>query len=149
MHNWDAEGTYEVKAKSKDIHGAESISWSNILTVEITAEEEEPEENIEITSVKGGLNKITATIKNNGEENAGVNWTIEVEGKLLNRKNVETNDSVNITAGQEEEVQGAGQSGRFGFGRCTITITADAEDYGNDAVTKNGFIIGPFIIIRS
>jgi uncharacterized repeat protein (TIGR01451 family) len=33
-NSWDTKGNYQVKAKSKDIHGAES-DWSNILTVTI------------------------------------------------------------------------------------------------------------------
>ena len=33
-HSWDSRGTYEVKARARDIHGAES-EWSNILMVKI------------------------------------------------------------------------------------------------------------------
>jgi hypothetical protein len=38
-HIWDEKGTYEVKAKAKDVHGAES-DWSNPLTVTMPRDKE-------------------------------------------------------------------------------------------------------------
>lgn len=149
-HSWPAAGTYEVKAKAMDIYGAESISWSNVITVVITSDEPQPG-NITITNIKGGLNKITATIKNDGSENSIlVNWTIQVEGKIgfLKGKNVETKGNMTLDAGKTSDAVGAGQAKRLGFGRTTITVIADAENYGYDEVEKNGIVVGPFIIIR-
>ncbi|RLI63120.1 MAG: hypothetical protein DRO67_06215 [Candidatus Asgardarchaeum californiense] len=147
-HSWDSADTYTVKVKAKDTHDAES-DWSDPLSVEITGEGPGPGDNITIIDVKGGFRYITATIKNSGDQDAnGTNWTISVEGKLLKRKNVVTNGSIDIGAGNAEEVQGDSKGKLFGFGFITVTVTADAGEYGHDSEVRNGFIFGPFVHIR-
>ena len=95
--------------------------------------------------------EITATIKNNGtEDGKAVNWSIEVEGTLLTRKNVETNGSVEIDAGEEEDAEGVGSATIFSFGRITVTVIAEADEgeYGYDTKVVEGWIIGPFVRIK-
>ena len=145
-HSWDTAGTYNVKAKAKDTHDEES-GWSNIITVVISGEGEEPEvpdENISIGDISGGLG-VKAIIKNIGAQNAEVNWTIEIEGVLLGLLDKTTEGTDEIDAGDEVEVKG--QAKIFGIGRVEIKVTADAGTYGNDHKTVQGFVIGPLVRI--
>ena len=74
-HTWSTKGSYQIKAKVKDWHGAESI-WSNPFEFSITA----PELTIEL---KGGFG-ITVIISNTGDAPAtNVSWNISFDGRFV------------------------------------------------------------------
>jgi parallel beta-helix repeat protein len=75
----------------------------------------------EITVIKGGLFRISATIQNTGITNASINWSITLEkGFILLGKH--TTGTLTIPVGQEATLK---SKILFGFGKTTITVQTD------------------------
>ena len=150
-HSWSSAGTYTVKAKAKDQHGAESDRWSNSITVEITGDDDDtpPEEgdsNITIKEIKGGFG-VSATIKNTGVEGAhGVNWELKVQGKRIGSLlDVKDNGTTNLSAGDDIVVELSERL--FGLGRIEITAKAKVPGEPEVKETVDAFIIGLIVLI--
>jgi len=144
-HKWTIAGTFTAKAKAKDSHGMESISWGNSIIVTITgAPPPATGKNLTIPTVSGRMT-ITATIKNNGTQNVnGINWSMAIEGKLIfTRKNTEANGTFNLTAGSTHDVT---LKAKFGIGRITLTVKASKPGYGSVEQDYTGFVIGPLVL---
>ncbi len=127
---WKKAGTFEVRATAKDEYGRE-CGWSDPLIVNII-------ELIDIQSVKGGFFKVSAVIKNNGDEAVtGVQWSITLEGGAFIGKN--TSGQVNIPMGGEATIE----SGLiFGFGATKVTVTAEVEvPECSDTTERGGFVL--------
>jgi hypothetical protein len=144
-HSWNEKGTYAVKVKAKDENDAESI-WSENLTVTIS---EQVETKLEIsidTSYRLRFAKVSATIKNIGEQTASnVNVTLSVEYKLRHKlKGNKSIDIDNLTADGSQSIK---IDSLRGFGFITIKATAYADDVEPVTDEKAGLIIGRFIFI--
>ncbi|MEM0492379.1 MAG: hypothetical protein QXS02_00240 [Candidatus Thermoplasmatota archaeon] len=146
-YKWKKAGVYTVKGKAKDINSAQSINWGNNITVTITGTTP-PQNitNITITSIKGGLKGVNASIKNNGTKDVKVNWTIYIQRKLMPKKNMMANGTINITHGQVRSVSAKVKG--LGVGRVIINVTAKAGSYGSATEIREGFIIGPYVYIK-
>jgi len=91
-HIWDTAGTYEVRVRAEDEHGATS-EWSYPL--EVLIEEEEPtEEGLSICVTVFNIGRVSATLKNIGEEDINdIVWNITVgrSGIIRNKVYAENN----------------------------------------------------------
>ena len=120
-HAWNIGGNYQVKVKAKDEHDVES-GWSDSTMVHIAAPE------LQITQINGGLAKVTARIKNNGETSSSqVNWSISVKGGILELIDVQASGTASsLDVGEQIIVDTNGES-IVGFGLVDITITAETN----------------------
>jgi len=141
-YSWDDAGSYEVRVKAKDIHNAESPSWSPPHTIIIG------EHSLQVKSIRGGIG-ITAVIKNDGEATAfHIDWHILVEGGVFGLIDEDVNGTKTELDVAEEIPVKTGSLGLFHFGGIKITVTVEADHV--DTVTKEatGFVVGPFIVVR-
>jgi hypothetical protein len=112
-HIYENEGVYNVTLTVTD---AEATTATNTTTATITA----PQPEIVIDSIGGGLG-VKAVIKNIGTADAtGVAWAINLDGGLILIGKSKTG-TVDIAAGASQTVSDF----VFGFGKPTITVTAD------------------------
>jgi len=136
IHKWTAAGDYPVKVKAKDVNDAES-GFSPSHTITIT----EPPV-LEVGTIKGGLFKVTAIIKNTGGSDAtGVAWSIELNGGLIILGKT-TNGTIDIPKNGQKTVQ---SNMILGIGKTLITVKATIPE-SSDAKSKSAFVIG-FLII--
>jgi hypothetical protein len=87
-----------------------------------------------IENVRGRINKISADIKNVDNRSASsVNWSISVTGGILRRIDLRSTGTISTLSAESTTTV---QSSRipFGFGRVTITVTAQAS--GGEIVTQ-------------
>lgn len=99
-----------------------------------------PRPRIEIGDIKGGLG-ISASLENEGDADAtNVNWSISVNGGLLNFINVQTDGNEPLAMGEKTTVK----TDKFIFGLGNVEITVGAT-YAN-TWTGNGFVFGPFVL---
>jgi fimbrial isopeptide formation D2 family protein len=150
-HTWDQEGTYNITAKAKDIHDAES-DWGENHTVEINGSQNSPA-NLKIKLKVISLGKVTASISNEGAENVSeLNWSITVKRFriLKNRRTIaEVNGKItNLTAGSKIDISTGKKSIRFKFGLAKVTITAEAEGQQIEPLNQHVLIIGRIILAR-
>jgi outer membrane protein assembly factor BamB len=134
-HVWADAGNFSVKAKAKDVNGAES-DWSASHSISITLGPV-----LEIQDISGGLLKITAVIKNTGEAAAAnISWSIKVVGGAWIGKETTGKISV-LAAGGEQKV-----SSRviLGFGKTVVTVTAEVPE-SQATRSQNGTILLFFI----
>ncbi len=137
-HIWEEGGSFEVRAKAKDIHDKES-NWSSPHTVTIT---QGPR--LEVGMTKGGLFKVKTPIKNTGALPAnGVEWKITLEGGAFIGK--ETTGTDDIPANGEIT---ASSGLIIGLGNTVVTVTAEIPDGVSDSRTQSGFILFFLINIK-
>jgi outer membrane protein assembly factor BamB len=134
-HAWASAGNFSVKAKAKDVNGAES-DWSASHSISITLGPV-----LEIQDIRGGLLKITAVIKNTGDAAAAnISWSIKVVGGAWIGKETPGKISA-LAAGGEKKV-----SSRviLGFGKTVVTVTAEVPE-SQTTRSQNGTILLFFI----
>jgi len=140
-HSWDDAGDYAIKVKAKDTIGDESSGWSQSLIVQISAPEL-------ALSLKGGLG-LTLTIENSGDAEANdVEYSITFDGKFIFLPKDGTVQGViydNIPPGETVPVDVF----ILGFGRTTITATAEIPDVTTATIEATAFVLGPFVLVRS
>jgi hypothetical protein len=138
IHQWAAAGTYDVKAKAKDIVGGES-GWSPAHTITIISGP-----SLEIGNITGGLFKVKAVIKNTGPTDTDqVQWNIKLTGGAFIGK--ETNGNlISIAAGQEKT---ATSKFILGLGKTVITVSASCTG-ASATKDQNATILLFFIIIK-
>jgi outer membrane protein assembly factor BamB len=134
-HAWASVGNFSIKAKAKDVNGAES-GWSASHNISISLGSI-----LKIESISGGLLKIKAVIRNTGVIAAyNINWSITVTGGAWIGK--ETTGKIPIILmGGEQKI-----SSRmlFGFGKIVVTVTAEIP--GSQVTrSQNGTILLFFI----
>ncbi len=107
-----------------------------------------------ITEVKGGLGKVSVTIKNIGDTTAeNITIIISVKGGIFNKIDIEKICSGCDTCGTTIEPNGikteSTSEAGFIIGLGPITITASAEAANTAKVEKiyTGFVLGPFVIV--
>ena len=123
-------------------------SYSGTDTAKVETFEKIPVK-LQICIKKFGIGRVSAVIKNVGEENVSdIEWTINVKGGVLKR--------INVTAGciieklekdGKKTVSLPRRSILRKFGRITITVTATV---GEETFTEtaNGFVFGRIILVR-
>jgi hypothetical protein len=138
-HAWEDAGTYEVKAKAKDVNGRES-DWSSAHSITIYSVPV-----LEINNITGGLFKVKATIKNTGfVDSDHVQWTMTLVGGAFIGKEA-GGTILAIPAGEEKTVS----SGLIiGFGKTVITLTASCVG-SSDTKDQNATILLFFIKIKA
>jgi len=138
-HAWEDAGTYEVKAKAKDVNGGES-DWSSAHSITIYSVPV-----LEINNITGGLFKVKATIKNTGFVDADhVKWTMTLVGGAFIGKEA-GGTILSIPAGEEKTVTSALI---IGLGKTVITLTASCVG-SSDAKDQNATILLFFIKIKA
>ena len=114
-HTWSYKGSYIVKAKVKDQHGAES-NWSDPFEMTIT----EPKLDIEI---KGGFG-VTVTILNVGDAPAtNVSWNITFDSGFVFPA-LKYGMTPTISAGGRVPIHVL----VFGFGKKTVTVSVMCDE---------------------
>ena len=112
------------------------------IDISITNNEEINYPIYEISNIKGGFMKVSATVSNIGGQDAtDVDWEIKVYGgflKLIRHTRQGTFDAIDV--GTEKSMQTKYRI--FGLGRADITITV-----GSTTNTHKGLVIGPLVII--
>ena len=114
-HQWAAGGTFDVKAKAKDVNGGQS-DWSPAHPIVIT---EAPV--LAVLNITGGLFKVKSAVKNTGGIAANaINWTIELTGgAIIGKKS--TGNILSLAPGEERAIS---SKFIFGFGKTVIKVTA-------------------------
>ncbi len=137
-HMWNADGVYQVRVKAKDVGGGgHETEWSAPLIVEIGSAQF-------TIDVAGGKSFITATITNNGASSLPlVDWSITATGGILGLIDVQTTGNITDLA-PDTPVQVSTNAAIFGLGKITIRTTVETT-----VKEFPGFVLGPFIIIRS
>jgi archaellum component FlaG (FlaF/FlaG flagellin family) len=133
-HAWSHKGTFNVKVMAKDASG-HSSSWSSNHVIVISA----PTITLDVKASKG---TVAVSVTNPGSQNlSSLTWSIHVHGGLLGFLDKNWNGTIDsLPAGQTTTVN----SGKiFGLGpiKCDVLVAGTA-------VNKQGFILGPFLIIR-
>lgn len=143
-HSWPNTGTYYVKVKAKDPHGAES-DWSGSLTVNITSGgPPSTRPNLNIKSIRGPIG-IIATIENVGTDTArSIQWSLDIDGDIViwPLGGTKSGNLGSITPDEQKTVR----IFVLGFGSATITIEVGCSG-SSDRLTKSGFMLGPFVIM--
>ena len=144
-HSWSDPGTYTIKIKARDGHGAES-GWSS-FDVEITTEPK-----LKIRLKVFSIGKVCATIKNTGTGNVSdINWNITVKGgifRLTKRINANASGIIEtLGEGDKQVVCTPGKSIilRFGLAKVTVTATIGEKTFNNNQLV---FVIGRLIFAR-
>jgi hypothetical protein len=112
------------------------------------------ETELEISSINGGLGKVTADIKNIGNVTAE-NFTIiiSVQGGLFNNINIIQECSgcgdCNTTIDPGEiKIECTKEAGFIlGLGFVTVNVSAEADNAVLVTKTANGLVLGPLVII--
>lgn len=87
-----------------------------------------------IENIRGRINKISADIKNIGNQNAkSINWSITVTGGLLKRINLRSTGTIDTLSTQSKTTVITDRI-PLGIGRLEITITVDVP--GGEPVTQ-------------
>ncbi len=130
-HAYTEAGIFNVTLTVTD---AESTIATDTTTATIFA----PAPVIEIGDITGGLFKVKAVIKNTGDADAtDVDWSIALNGGLIILGKETTGTAPTIAAGGEVEIA----SGLIlGFGKTTITVTADTATKDQAATVLLVFI---------
>ncbi len=109
---------------------------------------------LEITAVKGGVGKVSVTVKNIGTETAEeITMIISVKGGILGRVNLtkicsgcgNCTNSILPNATKTESTAEAGKI--IGFGPVVISASAEASNAAKVEKTYNGFVLGLFVIV--
>ena len=109
---------------------------------------------LEITAVKGGVGKVSVTVKNIGTETAEeITMIISVKGGILGRVNLtkicsgcgNCTNSILPNATKTENTAEAGKI--IGFGPVVISASAEASNAAKVEKTYNGFVLGPLVIV--
>jgi len=138
-HSWGYPGTYEIRAKARDIHEVDS-NWSEPYLITIV---EGPI--IDIGVIKGGLFKVSTEIKNIGsDETTDVEWSIKLDGGAFIGK-VSEGTGLNIPEGESKTVT---SKLILGLGPTTVTVFAESSEGVTDIREQTGFVFLFFIKVN-
>ena len=140
-HRWEKPDDYEIRVKARDQYGLDS-EWSEPLLVSIVSEAPF----FEIVKIKGGIGKVSATIKNIGMLDAyDVDCNISVVGGLIGFINVFSEETFETFAVGEEKTMSAEKI--FGLGKISITVSASSPSTNTTTSTVQGFVLGPLVFV--
>jgi hypothetical protein len=139
-HLWTNGGTYQIRVQAMDVIGAVT-NWSSPLSVYIG------QPVIQIAKIKGGLG-VKIDLVNNGDGNGTfVRWRVTIVGGLGGTITLQQSGTIpTFGIGETKTIKPFGVF--FGFGKLNITVEA-TPFYGDPTKqTVQGFIFGPFVIIK-
>ncbi|MFO7678303.1 MAG: YCF48-related protein [Thermoplasmatota archaeon] len=115
-HIWTDIGEYDITVKAKDELGHESgVSPPHTIVIMETP-------SLEIEGIKGGLFRISATIKNNGSQSVdNIQWNISLDGGFILFGSQTTGQISVLEPGAEQIIN---SDPIIGFGKTMVTITA-------------------------
>jgi hypothetical protein len=140
-HIWTEPGTYEIRAKAKDIHDAES-NWSETFILEIS------EANLEIDTITGGFATIQTKIRNNLPQTlTDIQWMMKATGGLSNLINI-NEEGIISTLGSNDTETILPSKPVFGFGLININVTVSTAEPPS-MISKNAqaVVLGVFVIV--
>ncbi len=137
-HAWSDIGDYKIKVRAKDIN--ESVSyWSDPHLMQIVLPE------VDIGAIKGGLFKVTATLKNKAiAEAEDITWKITFDGGLILLGKESTGTIDTILAGEEMSIS---SKLIFGFGPTRVIVTAEIPE-GSDERNQGAYVLLFFINVN-
>lgn len=137
-HTWNVNGTYQIQVKASD---GQMVSAPATHTITI----KQPE--LAIGTIKGGLLKITAEIKNIGEAIAeNISWNMTLNGTGYVWKGAvasgvfDTLDANGIQIVTDKPV--------FGLGKVNITVTARADNIHEVTKSAEVFLFFIFVFVK-
>ncbi|UCD13672.1 MAG: hypothetical protein JSW60_08960, partial [Thermoplasmatales archaeon] len=138
-HSWDAKGDYDIKVKAKDINSFIS-GWSDPLTINVLKEP-----SVDVGLITGGLLKVKAGIKNNGEvEATAVKWGITLDGGAILIGKENSGEISSILPGESITIN----SGLIlGLGKTKITVTAEIPQ-DTDTRTQSATVLLLFVFVK-
>jgi len=99
-----------------------------------------------IENIRGRINKISADIKNVGDQDAeSLNWSISVTGGILKRIDLRSTGSITSLSTQSETTIITDRI-PLGLGRLEITVTVEAPGGVSVTQTAKGFKLLFFVI---
>jgi outer membrane protein assembly factor BamB len=100
-----------------------------------------------IGAFSGGFLKVKVEVMNLGEDNfTDLTWTIMVDGGFLGLIHREATGTIPLLEAQTTETFRC--SGIFGLGKVQITATVTTAELANVSKTREGFVLGPFVILQ-
>lgn len=104
------------------------------------------EDEFKIGEISGGFVSVKAEIRNGGEkEIPDVSWSLNVAGGLLGLINKTSSGSIPLLEAGSSEIVTV--SPVFGLGPILVKISASAPGFGSTSKTKNGFVLGPIVLM--
>jgi len=141
-HSWEKPGEYEIKVKARDQYGLDS-EWSESFVVTIVSQAPF----LDIVKIKGGIGKVSATIKNIGLLDAvDVTCNISVNGGIFGFIDVFTDETYETLLVDEEKTMEA--SGIFGLGKIDVIVTASYPSANTTTEKLQGFTLGPIVFLK-
>lgn len=105
------------------------------------------EDALKIGDISGGIINAKAEIKNIGDsEFTNVNWSISVVGGMLGLINITATGTITLEANSSKIVRALPV---FGLGKIQVTVTTTMPGLNIIEKTREGFVLGPFVIIQS
>jgi len=139
-HLWTNGGPYQIHVQAMDVIGAVT-NWSSPLSVYMG------QPVIQIGKIKGGLG-VKIDLVNNGDGNGTfVRWRVTIVGGIGGTITLQKAGTIlTFGIGETQTIKPFGVF--FGFGKLNITVEANPF-YGDPTKqTVQGFIFGPFVIIK-
>jgi len=104
------------------------------------------EDELKIAKISGGFLNVKAEIKNAGESDfTNVSWSISVAGGMLGMVNRTASDTIQtLEAGSSRIVRALPV---FGIGKIHVTVTATMPGLNVIKKTKDGFALGPIVVM--
>ncbi|MBN1280278.1 MAG: hypothetical protein JXA00_01370 [Candidatus Thermoplasmatota archaeon] len=131
VHQWTEADTYEVVVKAKDSNGGES-GWSEPHAITIVSAPV-----IQVASIRGGLLRVQAVLKNSGAVDAQhVPWSITLDGGAFIGKET-SGILLSIPAGEERTIS---SKMILGLGPTMVTVHASC-DGSEDTLEQNATIL--------
>lgn len=132
-HTWDENGTFTIRAKSKNTNETES-DWSENHNITIIHGVE-----LEIGEIVGGLLGVTSIINNTGINNAtNVVASIKIDGGIIF---IGKEISENLGTIEPGNYSGIYDIPLLGFGLINIIISAKSDEVKEIKKTASGFLL--------
>jgi len=102
---------------------------------------------VKILDIIGGLFVVEATVRNVGDEGAVItNTNITIDAPIMLRgRYTDIKEDIGLGSGVTIAVV---SDLVIGLGFCTITYIIDIRDHEEVTATANGFVLGPFIMVK-
>lgn len=100
-----------------------------------------------IGAFSGGFLKVKVEVMNLGQDNfTDLTWTITVDGGFLRLIHREATGTITLLEAQTTETVRC--SLIFGLGKVQITATVTTAELASVSRTREGFVLGPFVILQ-